>query len=854
MPPFHTIAVPHDDILAGRLTMDVFAADLWEVHRGRGPDEYRDPDRFFQKTHMTEGLGHLLAVVEKRLSGRGGDPVIQLQTPFGGGKTHALIALYHKAAEWGANRAAIVGTALDATRDPLWAVLAEQLAGRRDGFEQPTAPGREALRGLLADRQPLVILVDELLEYVPKAAGVRVGGSTLADQTLAFFQELTETAASLERVCVLATLTSRAAERYGESAEEFSFKVQKVLGRMEKIYTPVEEHEITAVVRRRLFSQVHEAKARRVIKRFVDYAEREGLLPPGEEPSAYSRRFLASYPFLPEVIGVLYHRWGSFLEFQRTRGVLRLLALVLHDLKTRNLPYVTLSDFNLSNQEIRRELLKHIGPQFDSVIAADITDTNAGARRVDAEMGASLRGLALGTRAATAIFLHSFTGAGEAGATMAEIKRHAALPDIPASTVVEAVHSLYTRTTSYLHKRGELYCFTSQPNLEALIRAREEDVGEDVTTTLERERLARNLRGRNFKVHIWPESDGDIPDTPDLKLIVLREPPAPQSHAEGFMKRCLEQKGMKPRVHRNSLVFLCTMENERLALDHALRKFAAASAVQHEKAKELSKEMKSELKAKVKEADSHLNTQVRRAYRLVFTPAEGGGFRRFDLGVPSHGTDLPIDDEAYDLLRHEQEILERIEPRVLKERFLKDRQWVSTAQLADGWSRTPGAMRVPDPEAWRQAIASGVERGLFGFGTIEGGEPRCAAFKTRPKVELADDEAIIAPSLCPAPGPQEPIETQPAPYAAGQAGAGAPAANEGAATVVVGRQQLALRFQVPKGQVSSLLGVLNLLQQKFDTLELTIRASGGELSDLDYETKLLEAFRQMGIEPEELGQ
>ena len=110
MNPFHTIAVPHSDILEGRLTQDVFAADLWEVFNGRGPDEYKDAVQFFDKTYETDGLKHLLSVVEGRVSGRGGDPVIQIQTPFGGGKTHALIAMYHKATEWNTSRAVIVGT------------------------------------------------------------------------------------------------------------------------------------------------------------------------------------------------------------------------------------------------------------------------------------------------------------------------------------------------------------------------------------------------------------------------------------------------------------------------------------------------------------------------------------------------------------------------------------------------------------------------------------------------------------------------------------------------------------------------------------------------------------------------
>src|SRR5258708_33902991 len=98
MTAFHTIAIPHDDILAGRLTMDIFAADLWEVFQGRGPGEYRVPAKFFQKTYQTEGLANLLSVVHQRLQGHGGDSVLQIQTPFGGGKAHALSRCAHSAA------------------------------------------------------------------------------------------------------------------------------------------------------------------------------------------------------------------------------------------------------------------------------------------------------------------------------------------------------------------------------------------------------------------------------------------------------------------------------------------------------------------------------------------------------------------------------------------------------------------------------------------------------------------------------------------------------------------------------------------------------------------------------------
>jgi len=219
MKPFHTIAIPHDDILGGRLTMDVFAADLWEVYKGRSAEEYQDPTQFFQKTYVTAGLTNLLDVVHKRLQGSGGDPVLQLQTPFGGGKTHALIALYHKAAEWDVRPVVFVGTPL-AAGDAPWIMLEQQLTGERREITEWAAPGREALRDLLLAHQPVLILMDELPEYMTKAAAVRVGDSTLAAQTVAFVQELTEAVANLPRAALLITFPTGRLERQEERAEE----------------------------------------------------------------------------------------------------------------------------------------------------------------------------------------------------------------------------------------------------------------------------------------------------------------------------------------------------------------------------------------------------------------------------------------------------------------------------------------------------------------------------------------------------------------------------------------------------------------------------------------------------------
>lgn len=229
MKPFHTIAIPHKDILEGRLTMDVFAADLWEVFQHRGPDEYQDADTFFRKTYLTQGLEELFGVVGKRLRGEGGDPVIQIQTPFGGGKTHALIALHHKAAEWDTKPVVIVGTAMG-TDQTLWGVMEKQLTGEIASLAGQVAPGREAIRELLYDHQPVLILMDEVLEYATKAAGVKVEESTLAGQSIAFMQELTEVAGTLEKVCLLVSLPSSVIEHYDEGGKGSSSNYRRCLG------------------------------------------------------------------------------------------------------------------------------------------------------------------------------------------------------------------------------------------------------------------------------------------------------------------------------------------------------------------------------------------------------------------------------------------------------------------------------------------------------------------------------------------------------------------------------------------------------------------------------------------------
>ncbi len=845
MTAFHTIAIPHDDILQGRLTMDVFAADLWDVFKERGSDEYKTADLFFQKTFETEGLKTLLEVVKSRLKGKGGDPVLQIQTPFGGGKTHALIAMYHKAAEWGAKCVVMVGTAMSA-KDTLWGLLEEQLTGKRKKFAGLTSPGRtDEFRELLTSQGPVLILLDELLEYVTKAAGVPVAESTLATQTIAFMQELTELVSTLEKVALVVTLPSSLMEHFDARSEQLFQQLQRVSGRVEKIYTPVQENEITQVIRCRLFSAVDKKAAAKEIAAFMDYAGRESLLPAGVEASEYRQRFEASYPFLPDVVDVLYQRWGSFSTFQRTRGVLRLLALVVHGLKDRNLPYIDLADFDLSNQEIRRELLKHIGAEFDSVIAADITAPDAGSRKVSVSLGKAYQGLRLGERVTTATFMYSFSGGVERGATLAEIKRNATTLENPSAVVAEAVEELKGRLF-YIQNQTGKYFFSNQANLNRLLLTRMENIQNPEITEVEAALLKGRIKGDKLKVHIWREQTSDIPDTPDLKLLVFSE------QDDARMRSFLEEKGSTPRVHRNTIFFLVPMPNERTAFENLVRRHLAFAGLSADQTLKLTPEQHKEIKDNLKRLDGDLSEGMRRLYRQLYLPARTG-WKEIDLGLPTVGDNKSLDQEVYDRLRMDGEILEKIAPLVIKEKYLKERDWVSTSQLYQASLKTPGETRAINQSAWDAGIAEGVRKGLFGLGELKEEQPVCRYYKEESSVSFADNEILLKAEVCEAQRAAQakepvypPVTTTPGVTVGDGHGPTPPVT---VLPPVAGKyQQLHFNFIVPKGKVSSLMGVLNYLQSRYNRLELSVNVGEGQLTEQEYEDKVKEAFRQMGID------
>lgn len=849
MNSFHTTAIPHKDILEGRLTMDIFAADLWDVSQKRGSEEYRDASIFFDKTYVTQGLDNLLGIVEKRLKGKGGDPMIQLQTPFGGGKTHALIAMYHRAPSWRAKVVTAVGTSLS-TEQTLWGLIEEQLTGQNRKLGGRVAPGKEALRTLLVDNQPVLILMDEILEYVTRAAGVRVEQSTLAAQTIAFMHELSELVATLERVVLVVTLPSSVTEHYDEAAENLYQKLQKVTGRVERIYTPVQDSEITHIVRQRLFNRIDEAQSTKTVNLFVDYAEREGILPDNTSTQEYRQRFRESYPFLPEVIDALYHRWGSFPGFQRTRGVLRILSLVIFYACKTSKPYISLADFDLSNQELRQELLKNIGQEFNSVIDMDITGPTANAAKIDDTLGDSYRGLNLSTRTAHSIFLYSFSGGQEQGIDLKAVKRNATTTQNPAAVISEVIDEL-EKKLFYIQCSSGRYYFSSQANLNRILITQKSNVGEELLEEQEWELLKKSIGDSPFKVILWSQDSTQIPDTEELKFLVFK------SENRSLMEEIYNKKGQNPRVYRNTLFFLYPLENEKVVLKDTIRQQIAYRRIENDNKLRLTKEQEETVKSRLKKIGANLNELIRRSYRLIEYPGRGD-FEKLDLGVPTYGDPISLDQDVYNRLREENEILETIAPIVIKEKYLSGRDYVLTDLMYYSSLKTPGETRFVQRSTIEKSIKEGVKVGMFGLGELENNLPRCRYFKEECSLAFSGSEVIIRDVICQeqksqddqtAGEKQASTVAQPSPEEKPEHHhTTRPVESPGG---VGTKEKLHLKFRLAKGKVHDLMGVMNYLQFKFTGIDIELTAEGGSITLQEYEDKIQEAFSQMGIPIEE---
>lgn len=774
--PWREVAVPHEDVLKGTFQQAEFAADLSRVHDGTATPEYQDPMLFFQRTFITEGMRLLLDSVVKRLSGKGGDPVIQLQTAFGGGKTHTMLAVYHLAkGNAGASdlpgipaildsagvtelphaRVAVLDGIKSSPNQPvvrdgqtlrtLWGDLAWQLGGPEgyalvaDADASGTSPGKAVLETLLSRYAPCVILIDEMVAYVRQfdESKTLTGGSF--DSNLSFVQALTEALKAVPTAVLLASLPESDKEAGSQRGVKALAALAHHFGRIQALWKPVGTEEAFEIVRRRLFTHINDKlAAESVCRAFADYytANSEDF-PRETQESRYFERLMHAYPIHPEVFDRLYDDWSTLDNFQRTRGVLKLMAKVIHRLWKDNDkdPLIMPGSFPLHDPDTRNEVIYYLPQGWDPVVERDVDGDRAETTEIE-NRDPRLGSVQACRRSARAIFLGSAPSTANQMVRGIELERVAlgvAQPGQQVGIYKDALRRLGDRL-HYLNSGNNRFWFDTRPNLrrEMEERKRRFQDKEDVFPAI-RERVQKTFASGVFGgIHIFTMS-GDVPDDWQLRLVVL--PPdaafsrSGQSLAIERATEILKNRGDQPRFKQNRLIFLAADYDSVSRLKDQVRSTLAWQSIVSD-----IKEMKLNLDQfqsrqagkSLDDANDALRRMIRETYKWMVAPMQEAR--------PGKGLS-EIQWEHFQVNPGAQNLSQEIE-RVLKENELLITEWapihlaavlknwfwkddIKETSALNVWQQSCQQLylpRIKDDAAFQHTLAAGAEsRDFFGF-------------------------------------------------------------------------------------------------------------------------------------------
>jgi predicted AAA+ superfamily ATPase len=632
LPAWRDLVVPHPDVASGRYSKAEFAADLWHVFLNEGSDEYKDPIEFYRRTYITEGLKNLLANAVRRLNGQGGDPVVELQTNFGGGKTHSMLALYHLASgtqpsmlpgldvlakETGTSlppkirRAVIVGnkispadihTKKDGTRvRTLWGELAWQLGGAegyalvKDADEHGVSPG-DNLRLLLQKYQPAVILIDEWVAYARQLYNKSDLPAGDFDAHFTFAQTLSESVKLAEQTLLVVSIPSSQNEIGGEGGQAALERLKNVLVRVETTWRPASAEESFEIVRRRLFQPMSKdnfVQRDLVLAKFAEeYRKNPQEYPADASKPEYEKRLRAAYPIHPELFDRLYNDWSTLDKFQRTRGVLRLMASVIHTLwerQDRGLLILPAS-VPMDDDDVAGELTKYLDDVWRPVIEQDVDGPNSMPLRMDREN--SLFGqYSAARRVARTLYLGSAPTqeAANKGLDDRQIKLGCVQPGESSARFGDALRKLADQAT-HLFVDGNRYWLSTRPSVNRIAEERserldQEDVWEEIRRRLRDEPKSK---GEFVRVQPCPSTASEIPDEPEARLVILgpevpHDPKSGVSLARKAAQTFLDRGG-QGRSCGNMLVFLAADKSRVAELEQAARQYLAWKSIVKEKA------------------------------------------------------------------------------------------------------------------------------------------------------------------------------------------------------------------------------------------------------------------------------
>lgn len=732
--PWREVLQPHDDVATGNFHASEFAADLYKVATGSEADsDYADPVEFFRRTYLTEGLSDLIGRAVRRLAGDdNASPVINLQTNFGGGKTHSMLSLWHLAAGLSlgefpqetqellqasgysgakVNRVAIVGnhfspsgvTKDDGTRiNTIWGELAWQLGGpdayalvAKADYDR-THPG-DVLHELLHQHAPAVILIDEWVAYARSLVGRDDLAAGSFDDQFTFAQSLTEAVKGTSGVLLAISIPASdsgdrtdsivagsAEEVGGANGLEALKRLQNVVRRVADQWRPASSDEAYHIVKQRLFKQPDAAalaSIRATARAYVEmYRKYTDDFPREARDPAYEDRIRETYPIHPELFDTLYEEWSSLERFQRTRGVLRLMSTVIHALWTGEdaSPLIMPGSIPLATSQVNAELTQYLQDSWKTIIDADVDGTNSEPGRIDKEK--PLFGQrALTKRLARTVFFGAAPtiapGSTHKGIGTQRVFLGTAVPgDVPGNFHA-ALAQLGDRATYFYSGSGK-YWYDLQPNItrtakDQAERLHKEDVWAEIVRRLQGQ--ARN-RGDFAGVHVCPETNSDIPDTDEARLVILHPKVAHKaktdSEAKAFAHKATEQRGSANRTHRNTLVYLAADEARLEELDAATRDYLGWSHVLTNEADlDLTLNQKNQAAQRQTQADQTVTARLMQTFTWALVPTQP------DPASPFLIRETKVEGQS-------DSLAERVSRRLGNDGDLSTRQAAATIRLA----------------------------------------------------------------------------------------------------------------------------------------------------------------------------
>lgn len=780
--PWREVVSPHKDVASGRYQQAEFAADLWQVYLGEGGPEYRDPIEFFRRTFLTQSLKQLLCGSLKRLSGVGGDPVVQLQTNFGGGKTHSMLALFHlfsgipghdllgvdeilHDAEIDAipsiKRVVIVGNKLSpgnpVTKEDgtvvrtLWGEIAWQLGGKKAferiklDDERATSPG-DVLRELFNEYGPCLILIDEWVAYARQLHDQSdlPGGSFETHFT--FAQALTESAKAANKTLVVISLPASDTEGSphahandievgGERGRAALDRLRNAVGRVEASWQPASAEEGFEIVRRRLFEPLVEQQ------KFIDrdntaksfynlYRSQPQEFPPECHEGDYEKRIKAAYPIHPEIFDRLYSDWSTLIKFQRTRGVLRLMATVIHSLWENGdrSPLILPASIPIDDPFVQVELTtRYLSDNWTPIIQKDVDGPNSLPLRIDREIN-NLGKYSACRRVARTIYLGSAPASkvSNKGLEDRRIKLGCVMPGESPAVFGDALRRLSSSAT-YMYQEGARYWYSTQPTVtklaEDMIEQLKSDPDAVVTEIRSRLEESKKNRGDFCSVHPMPFTSSDVEDRPETRLVILgveySHTKDINSPALAFAKAMLENRGSTPRLYRNSLVFLAPDKTKLQDLDEAVRRYLAwDSIVSKAEDMNLDPHQRRQAQSQKDTANHAVNVRIPETYQWLIVPVQESPHGDIEWQAFRLTGQDALSERASKKLKNDGLLLVQFAPTLLRHELDRIPLWrgtksgqanhVSIRQLAEDFSRYIYLPRLQNEMVLINSIRDGV--------------------------------------------------------------------------------------------------------------------------------------------------